>query len=70
MKRMKRVMLVLVLGAALNAVPSAAFAGCFEDLANCYYEAAKRDSWVSRWLAGLDCELDFIECTREKIIGT
>lgn len=67
---MRKVMLVLALGAALNAVPSTAVAGCFEQLANCYYEAAKRDSWVSRWLAGLDCELDFVECTREKIIGT
>lgn len=67
---MKRVVLLLSLGAALNAVPSAAFAGCFESLKACYYEAAKKDSWVDRWLAGLDCELDFVECTREKLIGT
>jgi hypothetical protein len=71
---MKRRVLVLLLGTALSAVPSAAFAndeeaGCFENLANCYYDAARRDSWLSRWLAGLDCELDFIECSRLKVVG-
>jgi hypothetical protein len=66
---MKKVVLVLLLTAAINAVPSPAWAGCFEDLANCFARAATRDSWLSRWLAGLDCELDFIECTREKIVG-
>ncbi len=67
---MKKLFVVLLLGAALNAVPAPALAGCFEDLGNCYNEAAKVDSWVSRWLAGLDCELDFVECTRIKIVGT
>lgn len=66
---MKKLFLVLVLAAAINAVPSAAFAGCFSELGNCYNEAAKIDSWVGRWLAGLDCELDFIECTRIKLVG-
>ena len=71
---MKKLLLVLLLGAAMTAVPAPAFAdeeaGCFETLANCYYEAARRDSWISRWLAGLDCELDFVECTRVKIMGS
>ena len=73
---MKRRVLVLLLGTALSAMPSPSFAfgddeeaGCFENLANCYYEAARRDSWLSRWLAGLDCELNFVECTRIKIAG-
>ena len=71
---MKKLLLVLALGGALNTVPATAWAndeeaGCFETLANCYYEAAKRDSWLSRWLAGLDCELDFVECTRVKLVG-
>jgi hypothetical protein len=65
---MKKMMFVLLLTAAVNAVPSTAWAGCFEDLANCYQNAATRDSWLSRWLAGLDCELDFVECMRRKIL--
>ena len=69
---MKKMMFVLVLVSALNAVPvpaSALDAGCFEELAHCMERAATRDSWLSRWLAGLDCELDFIECTRVKLVG-
>ena len=65
---MKKVLFVLLLTASINAVPSPAYAGCFEDLANCFQQAATRDSWLSRWLAGLDCELDFVECTRKKIL--
>ncbi|MDQ3070066.1 MAG: hypothetical protein M3R55_10095 [Acidobacteriota bacterium] len=66
---MKKTVVLVVLAAALNAVPSTAFAGCFEDLGNCYQRAAGRDSWGSRWLAGLDCELDFVDCGRRKLIG-
>ena len=69
---MKKALLTLLLGVTLN--PTLAFAddeeaGCFQTLQRCYYEAAKKDSWIDRWLAGLDCELDFIECTRIKIVG-
>ena len=71
---MKKLLLALVVGAMLNGVPAAAYAndeeaGCFEDLSNCYYAAAKHDSWIGRWLAGLDCELNFVECTRIKLVG-
>lgn len=66
---MKKAFIVLFLAAAVNAVPTTAQAGCFEDLAGCYQRAAGLDSWVSRWLAGLDCELDFVECTRIKLVG-
>lgn len=70
---MKKAMFVLVLVSAINAVPVPANAfseaGCFEELSNCMHEAATRDSWFSRWLAGMDCELDFVECTREKLVG-
>ncbi len=45
------------------------WAGCFMDLRQCYYEAARYDSWVQRSLAGLDCELNFTECLRQKIGG-
>lgn len=67
---MKKVLLVLFLAAAINAVPAAAYADCFGELAQCFNEAAKIDSWIGRWLAGLDCELNFVECTRIKLIGT
>jgi hypothetical protein len=73
---MKKLLFLLTLSAALTAVPATSFAfsaddeaGCFEQLSNCYYEAARRASWVDRWLAGLDCELDFVECTRIKLVG-
>jgi hypothetical protein len=66
---MKKLLLVLSLGAVFSAAPSAESGGCFEDLKKCYYDAARRESWVDRWLAGLDCELDFVDCTREKLIG-
>ena len=42
---------------------------CFTDLLNCYQEAAKIADFWYRFAAGLDCELDFIECARIKIIG-
>jgi hypothetical protein len=67
---MKKMLLVLLLAVVVSAVPSPAWAGCFEDLSDCFHRAATRDSWVSRWLAGLDCELDFVECTRVKLVGT
>jgi hypothetical protein len=67
---MKKVFLVLLLAAAFSAVPAEAFADCFGKLEQCFYEAAKLDSWLDRWLAGLDCELNFVECTRIKLVGT
>ena len=45
-------------------------AGCFTDLADCYQRAANIDSFWYRWAAGLDCELDLVECTRQKLIGS
>ncbi|MEX2271877.1 MAG: hypothetical protein WD690_10420 [Vicinamibacterales bacterium] len=66
---MKKMVVVLCFVAAFSAVPSAAWAGCFEDLAACFQNAATRDTWFKRWLAGMDCELEFIDCGREKLIG-
>ena len=31
--------------------------------------AAKIDSFWYRFAAGLDCELDYVECVRVKLIG-
>ena len=43
--------------------------GCFMRLKECYYEAAREDFWGDRWLRGLDCELNFVECARRKLVG-
>ena len=59
--------LVLVMLAG-NAKPAHAFR-CFEDLAACYQMAATRSTWFGVWLTGMDCELDFTDCTRRAIIG-
>ena len=69
---MRRLILlgILVLGATSVAPPAHAAAGCATELANCYQRAANIDSFWYRWAAGLDCELDFVECARIKIIGT
>ncbi len=66
---MKKLLFVLIAGAALNAVPAPALAGCTDELAACFYEVAQRDSFMERWTGGLDCELDYIECARRKILG-
>lgn len=66
----KKVLLTLVVLAGLVAVPRSAMAGCTVQLAECYEAAAKIDSFWYRWAAGLDCELDYAECVRIKLIGT
>ena len=42
---------------------------CFTNLAICYYRAAAVDGFWMRWAAGLDCELEFVSCARESIVG-
>ena len=42
---------------------------CAEDLRDCYILASHMRYWGDRWLAGIDCEFDFVECARRKIIG-
>jgi hypothetical protein len=65
----KKVILALVVFAGFAAAPRPAIAGCTTDLADCYEAAAKIDSFWYRWAAGLDCELDYTECVRVKLIG-
>lgn len=65
----KKVLLAVFVLAGLAAAPPPAHAGCTTDLADCYVEAAKIDSFWYRWAAGLDCELDYVECVRVKLIG-
>jgi hypothetical protein len=66
---LKKTLMALVLLSGL-AAPRPALAGCTTDLADCYERAAKIDSFWYRWAAGLDCELDYAECVRIKLIGT
>lgn len=66
---MKKMVFVLMIVAGVGVLPANAFAGCFDDAAACFQRAAGRDSFMGRTLAGLDCELDLIECSRMKILG-
>lgn len=58
--------LLVLLG---DAKPARADVRCFQDLRECYGRAAGRDSYWDMWLAGMDCELTFTDCTRRAIIG-
>jgi len=66
----KKMVLALVVLSGVIAAPRPAMAGCTTDLADCYEAAAKVDGFWYRWAAGLDCELDYAECVRIKLIGT
>ena len=67
---------VLLVTVALAGSVTSSFAddgdggGCATTLLDCYKEAAKIDNFWYRWAAGIDCELDFVECVRVKLIGT
>ena len=65
------ILLAIFMLAAMSATtqPSYASVGCTTSLLGCYQQAASIDSFWYRWAAGLDCELDFVECTRVKLIG-
>ena len=67
---MKKVLFATLVLAGLVASPSPALAGCTVDLADCYGRAARIDSFWYRWAAGLDCELDYVDCVHQKLIGT
>jgi len=65
----RKTLLTLVVLAGLVGVPRQAMAGCAVDLLDCYGRAAGRDGFWMRTAAGLDCELDFTDCVRRKLIG-
>lgn len=44
-------------------------ARCATGILECYQRAANIESFWYRWAAGVDCELDFVECTRVKLVG-
>jgi hypothetical protein len=66
----KKVLLMSVVLGALVAAPRSAMAGCTTQLGDCYQSAAQIDSFWYRWAAGLDCELDYAECVRVKLLGS
>ena len=43
--------------------------GCASDLLDCYTRAASIDSFWYRTAAGLDCELDYADCVRQRLVG-
>jgi hypothetical protein len=57
--------------ALLLGIPAevSAQASCFASLRDCFIRASKIQYWADRTIAGLDCELDFVECARRKILG-
>jgi hypothetical protein len=65
----KKILLTLVVLAGFAGAPRSAMAGCTTDLADCYGRAAKIDNFWYRWAMGLDCELEYTDCARRKIIG-
>jgi hypothetical protein len=64
-----KILLMTIVLAGAMAIPRPALAGCTTNMASCFEAAAKVDSFWYRWAAGLDCELDFTECVRIKLIG-
>jgi hypothetical protein len=65
----KKILLALVVITGFAATPRPALAGCTTDLADCYERASRVDSFWYRWAAGLDCELDYTDCVRRRLIG-
>ena len=75
---MRKVVMLMFLVLGLSALSSPALAygqeaekaGCATELLKCFERAAQIESFWYRMAAGLDCELDFVECARIKIMGS
>ena len=65
----KKSLLAFVVLAGFAAAPRPALAGCTTDLGDCYESAAKIDSFWYRWAAGIDCELNYTDCVRRRLLG-
>jgi hypothetical protein len=61
--------MVVIAGFAATPRPASAAVACTTDLADCYVAAAKIDSFWYRWAGGLDCELNYTDCVRRRLIG-
>ena len=66
----KFLLLGLFTTCAVGGFVQPADAGCTTDLGTCYQRAANVDSFWYRWAAGIDCELDYVECLRVMLIGS
>lgn len=66
---MKKMVFVLLVAVGLAGLPTNAFAGCADDLGACFYKVAGRKGFWKTLTGGIDCELDFIECARKKVLG-
>lgn len=64
-----KILLTAIVLVGAMAIPRSALAGCTTNMASCFEAAARIDSFWYRWAAGLDCELDFAECVRIKLVG-
>jgi hypothetical protein len=65
----KKVLFSAFVLAGLVGAPRPALAGCTTDLLDCYVRAAKVDGFWYRSAAGLDCELEYAGCVRQKLVG-
>ena len=65
----KKLLLSAIVLTGFMAVPRTAMAGCTIELLDCYGRAARIDNFWYRSAAGLDCELDYAGCVRQRLIG-
>ena len=42
---------------------------CLGDLRICFTRAAFSGNFWGGWIAGLDCEVDFLDCVRDGLLG-
>ncbi len=55
--------------ALLGTSPGTVEAGCFGSLGYCFRQTTVVYGFWDRFFAALDCELDFTECVRIRVLG-
>ncbi|MDP6580166.1 MAG: hypothetical protein QF681_05875 [Vicinamibacterales bacterium] len=53
----------------LGATPTRVYAGCFGNASKCFRGTTTEHGFWDRFFKALDCELDFVECVRIKVLG-
>jgi hypothetical protein len=56
--------IIIVLG---QPRPATAESPCIPDATSCFYRAAVIDNWLDRFLAGIDCEMAFVDCVANEL---